>query len=54
MKDVAYFIGSCSSGAECERRESELLSLYFERLRDVLPSHLDGAALKQNGGRCIR
>ena len=46
MKDVAYFIGSCLSGAECERRESELLSLYFERLRDVLPSHLDGAALE--------
>lgn len=36
MKDVAYFIGSCLSEAECERREAELLDYYFERLRSAL------------------
>ena len=24
MKDVAYFVGSCLSGAECARREAEM------------------------------
>lgn len=33
MKDVAYFLGSCLSSAECELYESELLDHYFSALR---------------------
>lgn len=36
MKDVAYFIGSCLSEEECERRESGLLDCYFAALKQVL------------------
>ncbi len=36
MKDVAYLLGSCLSGDECERWEGELLDHYFERLRQAL------------------
>ncbi len=32
MKDVAYFLGSCLSGAECTAYENELLDFYFSRL----------------------
>jgi fructose-1,6-bisphosphatase/inositol monophosphatase family enzyme len=46
MKDVIYFVGSCLSGPECERRESELLSVYFSALRDCLPDDVDAAALE--------
>ena len=46
MKDVAYFVGSCLSGAECERRESELLDIYFRELRAVLPADVDAEALE--------
>ena len=33
MKDVAYFLGSCLTSAECEMQESDLLSYYFSELR---------------------
>lgn len=36
MKDVAYFISSCLNEAECERHESELLSIYFTELKAAL------------------
>ena len=39
MKDVAYFIGSCLDETECERRETELLDVYFGFLRDALALH---------------
>jgi fructose-1,6-bisphosphatase/inositol monophosphatase family enzyme len=45
MKDVAYFVGSCLSGPECERREEALLDVYFSALRDCLPDDVDAAAL---------
>lgn len=32
MKDVAYFLGSCLSGSECELYEDELLGFYFSEL----------------------
>ena len=38
MKDVAYFLGSCLSGSECERYEDELLDLYFSALKKALKS----------------
>ncbi|MEM7456985.1 MAG: phosphotransferase [Planctomycetota bacterium] len=38
MKDVAYFISSCFDDDECERRESELLDLYFGCLRQWIES----------------
>ena len=46
MKDVAYFVGSCLGGAECDRREDEVLALYFSELQTCLPSEVDGAALE--------
>ena len=33
MKDVAYFLGSCLSGMECEQYEKELLNYYFSELK---------------------
>lgn len=36
MKDFAYFISSCFGDDECERRESELLDMYFEFFRAAL------------------
>jgi len=32
MKDVAYFLGSCLTSAECEKHEKELLDYYFAEL----------------------
>lgn len=46
MKDVAYFVGSCLSGPECERREAELLAVYFDALGARLPQEVDAAALE--------
>ncbi|MGB0638703.1 MAG: phosphotransferase, partial [Myxococcota bacterium] len=46
MKDVAYFVGSCLSGPECERLEEELLDLYFSSLGDILPDNVDAMALE--------
>jgi hypothetical protein len=39
MKDVAYFIGSCLDETACERREAELLDLYFAEFRNALGQH---------------
>lgn len=36
MKDIAYFLGSCLSSAECERHEKELLNTYFSFLQKAL------------------
>ncbi len=46
MSDVAYFVGSCLSGRECERREEDLLKVYFSAVRDCLPAHVDASALE--------
>ncbi|SMF48642.1 Predicted aminoglycoside phosphotransferase [Alteromonadaceae bacterium Bs31] len=36
MKDVAYFMGSCLSDAECEQLEVPLLEYYFQVLRSAV------------------
>ena len=36
MKDVAYFISSCFSDSECEKREQALLNNYFDKLKTAL------------------
>lgn len=36
MKDLAYFIGSCLSAANCERREEEILDIYFSQLSQAI------------------
>ena len=36
MKDLAYFVGSCFRDEEAEKRESEVLNFYFEKLREYL------------------
>ncbi|WP_415879039.1 oxidoreductase family protein [Methylomonas sp. TEB] len=36
IKDVAYFIDSCLGQDECQRRESELLDIYFQALQQAL------------------
>ncbi|MEM9188461.1 MAG: phosphotransferase [Myxococcota bacterium] len=46
MKDVAYFLSSCLSDAECETRAPALLDAYFEKLRLALPRDVDGGALE--------
>ncbi|MAY80045.1 MAG: hypothetical protein CL930_04585 [Deltaproteobacteria bacterium] len=46
MKDVAYFVGSCLSGPECERLEGKLLDVYFSALRESLPDDVDSTALE--------
>lgn len=46
MKDVAYFLGSCMSGAECEKYESELLDFYFTELKQKVDSRIDFKALE--------
>lgn len=51
MKDVAYFIGSCLDEDECQRRESELLDLYFLALKEALKSKrktVDAEAVEQD------
>ena len=47
MKDVAYFLGSCLSGSECEDQEEDLLNLYFSELKTCLPGDVDAAALER-------
>lgn len=50
MKDVAYFLGSCLSGDECEHYESELLNFYFSSLHAALDSsekQVDQRALEE-------
>ncbi|MEC8191874.1 MAG: inositol monophosphatase family protein [Myxococcota bacterium] len=46
MKDVAYFVGSCLNGPDCERQEGALLEAYFSALRAHLPAAVDAAALE--------
>ena len=49
MKDVAYFISSCLTEDECERRETTLLDTYFRALESALRTRknpLDFAALE--------
>jgi hypothetical protein len=41
MKDFAYFISSCFSDKECQRREAELLDSYFGFLREALGDESD-------------
>lgn len=36
MKDLAYFVGSCLQGEECEKVENEILDHYFAILREAL------------------
>lgn len=36
MKDVAYFIGSCLTEADCERLEAHILDSYFKFLQNAL------------------
>lgn len=50
MKDVAYFIDSCLSEAECERQESYLLDVYFQALKQAMNRKqplLDAADVEQ-------
>jgi len=35
MKDVAYFLGSCLSSADCELYEEDLLNFYFLELKEA-------------------
>lgn len=36
MKDVAYFIGSCLQGEDCERLEGKILTTYFKYLHEAI------------------
>lgn len=36
MKDIAYFVSSCFSDRECEKRERELLDRYFAHLKNAV------------------
>jgi hypothetical protein len=36
IKDVAYLLGSCLTGIECEQHEKELLNYYFSELESTL------------------
>jgi len=38
MKDVAYFIGSCLQGEDCERLEGKILATYFKYLHVAIGS----------------
>ncbi|MCD2449996.1 ecdysteroid 22-kinase family protein [Methylicorpusculum oleiharenae] len=51
IKDVAYFIGSCLNEDECQRKEAQLLDLYFIALKTALKSRqkrVDSDAVEQN------
>jgi len=39
MKDVAYFLGSCLSDAQCERMEQRCLAVYFKGLSEAIERH---------------
>ena len=50
MKDVAYFLGSCLSSAECENYEKELLDFYFSELQkafELTPLDIDFKELEE-------
>ena len=40
MRDVVYFLGSCLSGAECEKSAANLLDNYFDELNQHLPESM--------------
>ena len=46
IKDVAYFLSSCMSDAECEREAESKLDRYFGLLRAALPASVDAHALE--------
>jgi len=46
MKDVAYFISSCFTEAECTQYEGELLQHYFNKLEMAVSERLDFQQLK--------
>ncbi|WP_317930177.1 phosphotransferase [Halioxenophilus sp. WMMB6] len=49
MKDLAYFVGSVLSEAECERQEAQFLTHYFQSLRGALAASqptIDATALE--------
>ena len=39
MKDLIYFMSSCLDGSECEKKESEILEVYFKEINNYLPSN---------------
>lgn len=45
MKDVAYFLGSCLSSAECESYQNALLDFYFSELKQDFDSRQYSSAL---------
>lgn len=47
MKDFAYFVSSCFSDEECERRESKMLKLYFGFLRAALADNILADAIEK-------
>ena len=48
VKDVAYLLGSCMSGPECELYENELLNQYFDLLKNALTSSdIDADAVEE-------
>ena len=46
MSDVAYFLSSCLSGADCRRYAPALLDEYFDTLTRALPDSVDAVALE--------
>ena len=46
VRDVAYFVGSCLSEAQCQALEAEILEIYFIQLRDRLSFDIDADALE--------
>ena len=38
MKDLIYFMSSCLDGSECEKKESEILEVYFKEINNYLSS----------------
>ncbi len=44
MKDVAYFLGSCLDGDECERGEEAFLDHYFAQFRNSLATQHQGVS----------
>lgn len=45
IKDVAYFLSSCLSDAECERHAERHLDTYFAQLREHVDASVDADAL---------
>lgn len=46
MKDLAYLVGSCLHEEECEQFEDQLLTEYFQTLRNHLPKDVNFVALE--------